>query len=39
VRRRAKTAHANYRKNTMISEAVEGPRALRGAQKPKVKKR
>jgi hypothetical protein len=39
VRRRQKTAHVAVRKDTMISEAADGPRVLWGVTKPKVKKR
>lgn len=39
VRRRSKTAHTSYRKDTMISQAADGPRVIRGVQKPKVTKR
>jgi hypothetical protein len=39
VRRRQKTAHTAVRKDTTLFEAAEGPRALWGRTKPKVKKR
>ena len=39
VRRRQKTAHVAVRKDTMISEAAEGPRVIWAVTKPKVKKR
>jgi len=39
VRRRRKTAHAAVRKDTMLSQAADGPRVLWGVTKPKVKKR
>jgi hypothetical protein len=38
VRRRHKTAAAALRKDTMVLQAPEGPRALWGRTKPKVKK-
>ena len=38
IRRRQKTAHAAVRKDTMLLEAAEGPRALWARTKPKVKK-
>jgi hypothetical protein len=38
VRRRAKSAHAAVRKDTMLLQAPEGPRVLWGVTKPKVKK-
>jgi hypothetical protein len=37
--RRAKTAHAAFRKDTTIHEAADGPRVVWGVTKPKVKKR
>jgi hypothetical protein len=39
VRRRQKTAHVAWRKDTMVSQAADGPRVLWGVTKPKVKKR
>jgi hypothetical protein len=39
VRRRQKTAHTAVRKDTTLFEAADGPRALWGRTKPKVKKR
>jgi hypothetical protein len=38
VRRRQKTAHGAVRKDTMLSEASEGPRVLWGRTQPKIKK-
>ena len=38
VRRRRKTAIAAVRKDTMLSQAAQGPRVLWGVTKPKVKK-
>jgi hypothetical protein len=38
VRRRQRTAHAAFKKDTMILEAAEGPRVLWGVTKLKVKK-
>ncbi len=38
VRRRQKTAHSAFRKDTTIHEASEGPRVVWGVTKPKVKK-
>ncbi len=38
VRRRRKTAIAAVRKDTMLSQAAEGPRVLWGVTKPNVKK-
>lgn len=38
VRRREKSAHAAFRKDTMILQASQGPRVLWGVTKPKVKK-
>jgi hypothetical protein len=38
VRRRQKTAHTAFRKDTMISQASQGPRVMWGVTKPKVKK-
>jgi hypothetical protein len=38
VRRRQKSARAAFRKDTTIHQAAEGPRAMWGATKPKVKK-
>jgi hypothetical protein len=38
VRRRRKTAHTAVRKDTMLMQAAEGPRARWGATRPKVKK-
>jgi hypothetical protein len=38
VRRRAKTAHVSFRKDTMLSQAPEGPRVVWGVTKPNVKK-
>ena len=39
VRRRRKTAIAAVKKDTMLSQAADGPRVLWGVTKPKVKKR
>jgi hypothetical protein len=33
-----KTARVSFRKDTMLSEAAEGPRVVWGVTKPKVKK-
>jgi hypothetical protein len=38
VRRRQKTAHAAFRKDTTIHQAAAGPRVMWGVTKPKVKK-
>jgi hypothetical protein len=38
VRRRQKSAHTAFRKDTTIHEAAEGPRVVWGVTKPKVKK-
>lgn len=38
VRRRRRSARAAVRKDTMLSEAAEGPRVRWGVTKPKVKK-
>lgn len=38
VRRRLRTAHAAFRKDTTIHQAAEGPRVIWGATKPKIKK-
>lgn len=38
VRRRRRTAHVAVRKDTMLSQAAEGPRVRWGVTKPKVKK-
>lgn len=38
VRRRQRTAHAAVRKDTMLSQAAQGPRVLWGVTKPKIKK-
>jgi nicotinate phosphoribosyltransferase len=39
IRRRRKTAHAALRKGTTLLQTGHGPRVVRGAKKPKVKKR
>jgi hypothetical protein len=39
VRRRQKTAHTAFRKDTTIHEAADGPRVVWGVTKPKIKKR
>jgi hypothetical protein len=39
VRRREKTAHTAFRKDTTIHEAADGPRVVWGVTKPKIKKR
>jgi hypothetical protein len=39
VRRRRKTAHVAWRKDTMVSQAGDGPRVRWGVTKSKVKKR
>jgi len=39
VRRRQKTATAAFKKDTMLSQAAEGPRVWWAAGKPKEKKR
>jgi hypothetical protein len=39
VRRRRKTAHAAVRKDTMLSQAADGPRVRWAVGKPKEKKR
>ncbi|MBI4588670.1 MAG: nicotinate phosphoribosyltransferase [Candidatus Rokubacteria bacterium] len=39
VRRRQKTAHVQLRKGTTLLETGHGPRVVRGAKSPKVKKR
>jgi hypothetical protein len=38
VRRRQKSAHAAFRKDTTIHQAAEGPRVVWGVTKPKIKK-
>ena len=38
VRRRQKTAHAAFRKDTTIHQAAEGPRVVWAVTKPKIKK-
>lgn len=38
VRRRQKSAHSAFRKDTTIHEAAQGPRVVWGVTKPKVKK-
>ena len=38
VARRRKTAIAAVRKDTMLSQAAQGPRVLWGVTKPKIKK-
>lgn len=38
VRRRRRTAHAAFRKDTTLHQAAEGPRVVWGVTKPKVKK-
>lgn len=38
TKRRGKSAHAAFRKDTMILEASQGPRVLWGRARPKVKK-
>ncbi len=39
VRRRQKTAHVAVRKGTTLLETGHGPRVVRAAKSPKVKKR
>jgi hypothetical protein len=38
VRRRQKSAHAAFRKDTTIHQAAEGPRVVWAVTKPKIKK-
>ena len=38
VRRRQKSAHTAFRKDTTIHQAAEGPRVVWGVTKPKIKK-
>jgi hypothetical protein len=38
VRRRQKSAHAAFRKDTTIHQAAEGPRVIWAVTKPKIKK-
>ena len=38
VRRRLRTAHAAFRKDTTIHQAAEGPRVIWGVTKPRIKK-
>jgi len=38
VRRRQKSAHAAFRKDTTIHQAAEGPRVVWGVTKPRIKK-
>ena len=39
VRRRQKTVHVAMRKGTTLLQTGHGPRVVRGAKSPKVKKR
>ncbi|HET7874391.1 MAG TPA: hypothetical protein VFN71_02610 [Methylomirabilota bacterium] len=39
VRRRQKSAHVAFAKDTTLHEAADGPRVVWGVTKPKVKKR
>jgi hypothetical protein len=38
VRRREKTAHVAFMKDTTVHQAAEGPRVILGMSRPKVKK-